>query len=291
MVLASGIELGRVSRLPLCVFMPSAGIASSTTTTVASSQRDERVLHDGAEHPAADGARTHPAEHAVQQRDPRAVHPAAELGQQRRQHGDRAEHGDRDDDDRADGERVERRVADQEQPGHRADHGRAGHQDRVARGLGRDLDGVAGGVALGPLLALALEVEQRVVDADGHADQHDHAGHGGVGVDQVRDRSQDADRGGHAGAGEQHRDAGRDQGAEGEQHQDQRHRQAERLGRGEVVGDPVVDRLVEADVAGLADVELREVGLHGLRSRPAGRRRRPGHGRAGSRRGTPYRPG
>ena len=37
MVLASGIELGRVSRLPLCVFMPRAGIASSTTTTVASS--------------------------------------------------------------------------------------------------------------------------------------------------------------------------------------------------------------------------------------------------------------
>ena len=33
---------------------------------------------------------------------------------------------------------------------------------------------------------------------------------------------------------------------------------------GQVVGDPVVDRLVEADVAGLADVELREVGLHGL---------------------------
>ena len=41
MVLASGIELGRVSRLPLCVFMPSAGIASSTTTTVASDQRHE----------------------------------------------------------------------------------------------------------------------------------------------------------------------------------------------------------------------------------------------------------
>ena len=27
--------------------------------------------------------------------------------------------------------------------------------------------------AAGPFLALALEVEQRVVDADGHADQHD----------------------------------------------------------------------------------------------------------------------
>ena len=75
----------------------------------------------------------------------------------------------------------------------------------------------------------------------------------------------DADGGGHAGAGEQHRDAGRDQGAEREQHQDQRHREAERLGRGKVVGDPVVDRVVEADVAGLADLQLREVGLHGVR--------------------------
>ena len=60
---------------------------------------------------------------------------------------------------------------------------------------------------------------------------------------------------------------------------------------GQVVGDPVVDRLVEADVAGLADVELREVGLHGLGHLLQRRRRRPGRGRAGSRRGTPYRPG
>ena len=172
-----------------------------------------------------------------------------------------------------------------------ADHGRTGDQDRVARGLGRDLDGVAGGVALRALLTLALEVEQRVVDTDGHADQHDHAGDGGVGVDEVRDRSKDADRGGHAGAGEQHRDAGRDQRTEREQHQDQRHRQAERLRRRQVVGDAVVDRRVEADIAGLAYVELREVGLDGLGHLTAAARRRPGHGPAGSRRGTPYRPG
>ena len=75
-----------------------------------------------------------------------------------------------------------------------------------------------------------------------------------------------ADGRGHAGAGEQHRDAGGDQGAEGQQHQDQGDREAQRLGRAEVLGDPVVDRGVEADVAGLADVELREVGLHGARS-------------------------
>ena len=46
---------------------------------------------------------------------------------------------------------------------------------------GGDLHRVEGGAALGPLLALALEVEERVVDADGHADQHDHAADGGLG--------------------------------------------------------------------------------------------------------------
>ena len=138
----------------------------------------------------------------------------------------------------AGGERVEGRAADDEQPGHRGDDRRTRDQDRVARGLRGDLDGVEGAAARGPLLALALEVEQRVVDPDGHADQHDHAADGGLGVDQVRERRGDADRGGDAGGREQHRDAGRDQGAEREQHQHQGDRQADALGGGEVLARP-----------------------------------------------------
>ena len=54
MVCASGIEAGSVSRLPLCVFMPSAGMASSTTTTTPdSASATSRVPGDRAEHPAA----------------------------------------------------------------------------------------------------------------------------------------------------------------------------------------------------------------------------------------------
>ena len=82
---------------------------------------------------------------------------------------------DGDDDDRAGREGVEGGAADHEQARHRGDDGAARDQDRVARGLGGDLDRVEGGAAAGPLLALALEVEQRVVDPDRHPDQHDHA--------------------------------------------------------------------------------------------------------------------
>ena len=64
--------------------------------------------------------------------------------------------------------------------------------------------------ALGPLLPLALEVEERVVDADGHPDQHDHAADRGFGRAPGGQRCGDADGGGHAGDGEQHRDAGGD---------------------------------------------------------------------------------
>ena len=179
----------RVEASPEWVFMPSAGMARPRITTPERASAITGWRTTGREQPAADAAAADPAVEPPQQRDPRAVDPAAELDQQRGQHGDRAEHGDRDDEDRADRERVEGRVADHEQAGHRRDHRAAGHQDRVARRTRRDLDRVQGGPALGALLALPLEVEERVVDADRHADQHDHAGDGRVGGDQVRHRA------------------------------------------------------------------------------------------------------
>ncbi len=68
-------------------------------------------------------------------------------------------------------------------PGHRRDDRAAGHQDRVARTSAPRSPPRRIVLALGALLALALEVEERVVDADRHADQHDHAGDRGVGGD------------------------------------------------------------------------------------------------------------
>ena len=229
-------------------------------------QGSDRTTYDGGQDAAAQPAPADAPVHAPQQRHPGPVDPAAELGEQRRQHGDRADHGHADHDDGAGGERVERRTADDEEPGHRGDHGATGHHDRVARGGGGDLDGVEGAVPSGPLLALPLEVEQRVVDTDGHSDQHDHAGHGGLGMDQVRERGGDAHRRRHRREGEQHGHAGGDQGAEGEQHQQQGDREADALGGVQVLADPVVDGGVHREVARLADPEI--LMGSGDRSRP-----------------------
>ena len=57
-------------------------------------------------------------------------------------------------------------------PASEAIDGQAGDEHRVAAGRGGGLErGQLAGAAR-PLLALTLEVEERVVDADGHADQH-----------------------------------------------------------------------------------------------------------------------
>ena len=63
-------------------------------------------------------------------------------------------------------------------------------------------------------LALALQVEERVVDADRHAHQQDHA-RGRVGLVDERAREvREAERGEHRGEGQQHRDPGREERAE-----------------------------------------------------------------------------
>ena len=267
-VCTSGIERGRVSRLPSCVFMPSAGAARATSAVSDDDEGRDRTAYDGGQDAAAEAALADPPVEPPQQREPRTVDPSAELGQQRGQHGDGADDCHADHDDGAGGERVEGRTADDEQAGHRADHGPARHQDRVTRRRGGDLDGVEGAVTGGAFLTLALEVEQRVVDADRHPDQHDHAGHRGLGVDQVRERGGDAHRGGDRCEREQHRDPGRDQRAEGEQHQQQGDREADPLGGVQVLGDAVVDGGVDRDVAGLADAQVRMRAGDGCRGAP-----------------------
>ena len=63
-------------------------------------------------------------------------------------------------------------LADEEDAGERCHHGQARDQDGVTAGRGGGLErGQLAGAAR-PLLTLALEVEERVVDGDGHADQH-----------------------------------------------------------------------------------------------------------------------
>ena len=103
----------------------------------------------------------------------RAEH-AGRLGrEQRRQHGQRADDGGGDDEDRRQRDAREHAVAGQEHAAHR-DHDRE-TETSTAR------PEVAAAISIastcptprGPLLALAGDVEDRVVDTDGEADQQD----------------------------------------------------------------------------------------------------------------------
>ena len=187
----------------------------------------------------------------------------AELREQRRQHRQRAEHCHGDDHHRRDPEREVRLVAAEEHPGHRDHHGDARDQDRAARRRRRGLE--CGLVALprGPLLALALQVEERVVDADGEADQQEHGADVLVHRDQVARQRDETERPEHGREREQQRHACGDDRAEDEQQdqEGQRDRPLPRLR--ELRVEHVVQRLAGADRTGLADVEV-GVGLrHG----------------------------
>src|SRR5918994_1526845 len=143
----------------------------------ADQERQRRAAQRRAQHGRPQpGVAVRPHRQPVDEGHPRPVHPAPEGGQHRGQHRYRAEHGNRDDEDRAERERAEDPAAGEEHPGHRDRDGAAGDDDRPTRRRCRDLDRVERRTPAGPLLADPPDVEERVVDADRHADQQDHAG-------------------------------------------------------------------------------------------------------------------
>ena len=242
--------------------MPESGYGEGRDDESGDEQRRLGVAQHGGEQSTADTAATDAAVDPPQQRDARPVDPATELGQQRGEHREGAQDGDGHDDDGAGGQRRERRVVHDVEAGHRHDDGEARDDDRVPRGRRGDLDGVDGAVAALSLLALALEVEQRVVHADGHADQQDHARHRRLARHEIGDRRVDADGDEDTGDRQQHGDPGRDERAERQQHDDEGDREAQPLGRGEVLAHALVDRVVERQVARLGHVQGRVVTLH-----------------------------
>ena len=259
-----GIERGRSDAVGRRSVMPNAGMASATMAIGADGQGGGRVAQGGPEQgrPDARLARTGCGQ-APQERDARPVHPTTELGQQRRQHGQRAEHGDQHDQDRADGERGERRVAGDEHAAHRDDDGDAGDHDGVTGGGSGNLDGLEPVGALGPFLPLAADVEQRVVDADRHADEQDDAGDRVARRDDVRGEGGESDGRCDRGQCQQQRHSGSDEGAERDEQDDQGERQADQLGLVQVTADGGAERLVERGVADLLDPQRR-----GARRRP-----------------------
>ncbi len=121
------------------------------------------------------------------------------------------------------------------------------------------------GVAAGPpLLALTADVEQRVVDPDGEADEHDDRGRGAALRGDVRDDAERAERPRHRGQAEQERDDRGHDGAEGDDEDEQRDRQRHELGVMEVVVEDVVDGATARSVAGLLQLGAGVTGGNGV---------------------------
>ena len=204
------------------------GRASATTTAPAADVPDQRPADDvpgeaapRAVHGAA-ASRT-----ALRERQPDRLDLVAEHRQHRRQHGRRGDDGHGDDEHGADGERGEHAPCDQH-AAHGHDHGDAGDEDGAAGGRSGASDRLASARTCSSLLTGAPQHEQRVVDPDHQADEEHEALR--VPVDRrdvPRDECREAERGDHCSDPEQHRDAGGDDRAEGDQQDAERHREAD----------------------------------------------------------------
>ena len=258
--------------------MVTVGTARATSAPRPARARRPAGQH-AAQHEAPDPALAVGAPVAAEQRDARrsTQSPTSERTAGRAR---TAEDGGGDDQDGADREALEDRVAREEHAGHGRDDREAADGHRAAGGGGGGQDRVAVRGAAGPLLAGAAEVEQRVVDADRHADQQDHAGHRVGHRDEVARDAGQAERGGDAGERQQHRHAGGDQGAEREDQDAQGDGQRRALGLLEVLAERVVERLLDAPAADLVDLQRRGAPPAWRRSprawRRRGRWRRPG---------------
>ena len=136
--------------------------------------RDHGVAQDGPQDRAPEPASlTVVAAQPVQERDPPLLDAVAELREHGRQHRERSDHGDGDDHHGADGIRHERLVAREQHPGHGDDDGEARDQDRTTGRRRGSFDRGPLASSGPPLVTLATEVEERVVDADGEPDQQD----------------------------------------------------------------------------------------------------------------------
>jgi hypothetical protein len=165
----------------------------------------------------------------------------------------RADHGDRDDHQGGQAHRLELGEAGEQRARHRHADRDAGDDDRPAAGGGGDPQCRVRAPAGLPLLALPAQVEQAVVDADGHADQQHH-GVGGVAHRlQMADQAHQAHRRHDRGHRQTDRQQRRHQCAEGDQQDAEGHRHGGVLGPLEVLAEGVGVLLVHAGAADLRD--------------------------------------
>ena len=234
---------GDVVRAGLLGVHAQGGKGEDDEDCEAGDECDDGAAHHVAEDEAPDAGVALLALEAAEQGQTALVDAVAELRQHGGQHRQRAEHGDADDEDRADRHRAALGLAEEEDACQRGHDGQARDQDGVAAGGGGCLEGRELAGAARPLLALALEVEERVVDGHGHADQHDQDLRGLAGRHELTRDGGQAERGEHRGQPEQHRDAGCEQRAKGQQQDEQGDRDRQELGLLEVLGELVVELL------------------------------------------------
>jgi hypothetical protein len=110
------------------------------------------------------------------------------------------------------------------------------------------------------LLALAPQVEERVVDPDGEADEQDHGREVLVHRRELARQRHQRHRRQHRRDADRERHQGRHKRAEGDHQDQQGEGQGERLRLQQVLGERLVQLLVGADVAELLDGDLRVVG-------------------------------
>ena len=176
-------------------------------------------------------------ERPAEQRDPQAVDPVAEVGEQRRQQRDRGQHHHEHGDRSRDRDSVHVGQTGEGEAEHGDHHGGAG-DDHAAPGGGHGLDDrVVAGLAVPHRRAEPGQDEQRVVDAHADPDQPGDR-RGPVGhVDDVGQQDDQPARGdAEAHEGDHERQAGRHHGAEGDQQHDRGAEEAEALGAGRLLG-------------------------------------------------------
>ena len=177
------------------------------------------------------------------------VDAVAEAAEERGQHRERSDHRDEHDEDRAEAHRDEVARAGERHAGAGDGDGEAGDEHGAAGGRGGGVQRLARLASPRPLLALAAEIEERVVDADRHPHEDDDARRRVRRMDDVADDGAEADRREHRREREQHGQAGGDERAEREQEDGERHRHRRQLGVLQIRVDDVVRGVVRARVA------------------------------------------
>ena len=195
---------------------------------------------------------------AAEDGDTDAIDVVPEPVQHGGQHGERADHRGEDDDHRPDANRGEERVAGDEHAGHRDQHRRARDENGLAGRSRRMKERISGAPAPSPLLAFAAQVEERVVDPDGHADhEDDRAERLLIGRDDVTRERVETGRGEDGGECKNDRKAGRDERTEGDDEDRERQRQRRHLGTVHVGCEALVELVIRGGLAEFLDDQAR----------------------------------